>query len=88
VKIFQWNTEKDAFLRKERGVGFEEIVVCIENGYLLAIEENPSGNFSNQKIMIVNVRNYAYVVPYVEFEDEIFLKTIFPSRKATKKYLQ
>lgn len=88
MKTFQWSNEKDQFLRDERGIGFEEIVVCIENGYLLSIQENPSGNFDDQKIMIVNVRNYAYVIPYVESDEEIFLKTIFPSRKATKKYLR
>ena len=88
MKTFQWSTDKDQYLRENNGIGFEEIVVAIESGYLLSIEENPSSNFHNQKIMIVNVKDYAYVVPFIETETEIFLKTIFPSRKATKMYLK
>ena len=88
MKTFQWSIEKDEYLRTTRGIGFEEVVVAIENGSLLAVEENPSANFRDQKIMIVNVRDYAYIVPYVESDQEIFLKTIFPSRKATKMYLR
>lgn len=88
MKSFEWDSEKDEFLKRTRGVGFEEVVFWIESGNLLSIEENPSGNFENQKIMIVDIKDYANVVPFVEGEDHIFLKTIFPSRQATKKYLR
>ena len=63
---------------------FEEIAYLIENGQVVGIEENPGR--SNQKIYVLKIDNYAIIVPYVESDDEIFLKTAFPSRKYTKKY--
>ena len=88
MKLFRWNLEKDEYLKETRGIGFEEVVFWIESGGVLSIEKNPSKGYGDQKIMVVEIRNYAYVVPFVETEDEVFLKTIFPSRKATKKYLR
>lgn len=84
MKFFNWNAEKNEFLKKTRGISFEEIVYLIQSGKLLGIEENPG--YPNQKLYIVNVENYAVVVPFVETESEIFLKTAFPSRKYTKQY--
>lgn len=81
---FNWNVEKNELLKQTRGISFEEIVFLIQSGNLLAIEENPG--YPNQKIYVVKVENYAVIVPFVESETEIFLKTAFPSRKYTKKY--
>jgi hypothetical protein len=69
-------------------LSFEEIVFCIANNQLLDIVEHPDKQkYGNQKIFIVEVRSYAYIVPFVESEDSYFLKTIYPSRKATRMYL-
>ena len=84
MKYFNWNAEKNEILKQTRGISFEEIVFLIQSGNLLGIEENPG--YPNQKLYIVNVENYAVIVPFVESENEIFLKTAFPSRKYTKKY--
>ena len=84
MKYFNWNAEKNEILNQTRGISFEEIVFLIQSGQLLGIEKNPG--YQNQKIYIVEVENYAVVVPFVEKENEIFLKTAFPSRKYTKQY--
>lgn len=88
MKYFDWNDDKNQLLKKKRGISFEEIVFCIANNQLLDIVEHPDKQkYGNQKIFIVEVRNYAYIVPFVESEDSYFLKTIYPSRKATRMYL-
>ena len=88
MKYFSWNTKKNKWLKQERNISFEEVVFYIEKGWLLDVVEHPNQEkYSGQKIFIVNIRNYAYLVPFVESEKEVFLKTIIPSRKATKKYL-
>ena len=61
--------------------------IAIEGGGVLDIVENPSTNHPNQKVYILNIEGYAYSVPYVESENEIFLKTLFPSQKYTALYL-
>ncbi len=87
--IYNWNKEKNIKLKKERGISFEEIVYFISHGYLLDIIENPNNeDYSNQLIFVININNYAYLVPFVENDAEIFLKTIYPSRKATKIYIE
>ncbi len=89
MKYFSWNTEKNERLKAGRKISFEEIVFYIESGQLLDIVENPNEEkYQGQRVFIVNVNNYAYLVPFVETDDEIFLKTIIPSRKATRKYLK
>jgi len=88
VKYFDWNVDKNDELIRERGISFEEIVFCIMHDGLLDIIEHPNReNYPNQKIFIVNIADYVYLVPFVEDEKTIFLKTIIPSRKMTKKYL-
>jgi len=88
MKYFDWNVEKNDELKKDRNISFEEIVYYIMHGRLLDIIKNPNPErYQNQKIFIVDVENYAYLVPFVETEEMIFLKTIIPSRKMTKKYL-
>jgi len=85
---YDWNKEKNLLLKETRGISFEQIVMHIEDGDLLDVIRHPnSEKYANQKILIVNVRNYIYAVPFVENKNERFLKTIIPSRKFTKKYL-
>lgn len=88
MKYFDWSKEKNELLKAEREISFEDVVNAIEEGYLLAITEHPNKvRYPNQKIFVVNIDNYAYLVPFVEDENKVFLKTIIPSRIATKKYL-
>lgn len=88
VKYIEWNWEKNEKLKKERGIGFEEIVLKIFNEEVLDDIENPSQNFPKQRVFVVSVGNYIFYIPYVEDKEKIFLKTIIPSRKATKRYLE
>jgi len=89
VKIFLWSEEKNARLKAERQVSFEEVVLCIEMGFLLDVLEHPDQEkHKGQKIFVVQIDNYAFLVPFVETESEIFMKTIIPSRKATRDYLK
>jgi len=89
MKFYNWNIEKNNLLKSERNISFEDIVYHIEQGDELDIFPHPNQEkYPNQMISVVVVNNYAYLVPYVEeSEDSIFLKTIIPSRKATKKYI-
>ena len=88
MKRFNWNTEKNEQLRTERDISFEEILFHIENGDILDILEHPNQErYGRQRIFVVSVSEYAHLVPFVEGDKEVFLKTIIPSRKATKKYL-
>ncbi len=84
MKYVNWSSEKNEILKRERGISFEEIAFLIESGHVIGIEENP--RHSNQKIYVLEIENYAFVVPFVENDKEIFLKTAFPSRKYTKRY--
>jgi len=87
--MFDWADEKDAKLRKERGIGFQEIVFHVERGELLLVGPHPNAqNYPRQKIMYVKVEDYVYMVPFVESGGKCFLKTIIPSRKATKRFLE
>ena len=88
MKFFDWNVEKNEWLRKVRGITFEEIVYHVQAGNLLdVIEHGKSGRYLGQRIFVVNVEGYVCLVPFVESEEAIFLKTIIPSRKMTKRYL-
>lgn len=88
MKVFNWNCEKNAWLKANPGISFEEIIFHIELGGELAITHHLNqSKYPGQKISIVQVEDYVYLVPFVELKDEIFLKTIIPSRKATKQYL-
>lgn len=89
MKYHTWNNEKNKLLKKERGVTFEDVIYYIEKGNLLAIIMHPDINrYPDQKIYIINIENYVYLVPFVETDDTVFMKTIIPSRKAAKKYLE
>jgi hypothetical protein len=88
MKYFAWNPEKNARLKEERGVGFEAVVFHIERGDLLDILHHPNQTrYAGQRIFVVNIDDYAYLLPFVEGEGEVFLKTIIPSRKATNIYI-
>jgi hypothetical protein len=88
MKPYDWNDEKNEWLRQERDVTFEDIVFHLSQGGLLDTIEHPNQQqYPGQKIFIVNVEGYAYLVPFVEDDEMIFLKTIIPSRKMTKQYL-
>jgi uncharacterized DUF497 family protein len=89
TKRFNWNNDKNRQLKEIRGVTFEDIIYYLSKGHLLDVIDNPQNEiYENQKMFVVNIDDYAYLVPHVENDEEIFLKTIFPSRKATKKYLR
>lgn len=87
TNIFDWDNAKNEKLLAERGLSFETIVAVIEQNGVLDDIENPSANFPHQRALIVAVDNYAILVPYVMDGETMFLKTAFPSRRATKLYL-
>ena len=88
MKPFRWSVEKNALLQQERGLSFEQISVADESGGLLDIVAHPNAErYPRQRIMVVVIDDYAYLVPYVEEEDHLFLKTIIPSRKATRDFI-
>ena len=88
MKLYDWNDEKNEWLRQERGVTFEDIVFHLAHGGLLDVLEHPNPRrYPGQRLFIVNVEGYACIVPFVEEDDKIFLKTVIPSRKMTKQYL-
>ena len=88
MKYLDWNKEKNEKLKKERDISFEEVVMAIEEGNLLDVIEHPNKKkYSNQKLFVVNIHDYAYLVPFTEDERRYFLKTIFPSRKITQKHI-
>lgn len=88
MKPFRWPPDKNELLKHERGVSFEEITVAVEAGGLLEIvpHQNPT-KYPRQKIMVVEVAGYAFLVLFIEEEDHFFLKTIIPSRKATRDFI-
>jgi hypothetical protein len=87
MKNINWNTAKSMALMESREICFEDVVFHIANGDLLDDYQHPNQQkYAGQRIMVVSINHYAYLVPYVEDNDELFLKTIIPSRKATEKY--
>ena len=88
MKPFRWAADKNDLLKHERGVSFEEVTVAVEAGALLEIVPHPNAvKYPRQKIMVVEVAGYAYLVPFLEEEDHFFLKTVIPSRKATRHFI-
>jgi uncharacterized DUF497 family protein len=89
MNIFRWDNEKNELLKTTRGVCFEQVVLLMEKGGILDTIENPNQEkYPGQKIAVLMIDTYVYLVPYVENNEEIFLKTIIPSRKATNKYVR
>jgi len=88
MKIYNWNPQKNQELIVNRSVSLEEAIFHVEHGGLLDEIAHPNAsNYPNQRIFVICIREYVYLVPYVESDTEIFLKTIIPSRKFTKLYL-
>jgi uncharacterized DUF497 family protein len=89
MKPFRWSAEKNELLKLSRGVSFESIVVAIEADGLLDVVEHPNvTKYPNQRVLVVSFDGYVYLAPFVEEVDYFFLKTVIPSRKATRDYLQ
>lgn len=88
-KVFDWGNEKNALLKKTRGVSFEQVVSAVKESGLISIIKHPNQKkYANQKILLVEIEDYVYLVPCIESKNKVFLKTIFPSRKFTKIYLE
>jgi len=88
MRIFNWDPAKNQKLIVEKGISFEEVVFHVQSNGLLDDVVHPNArDYPNQRIFIVNIYDYVYLVPYVENQEEIFLKTVIPSRKLTRMYL-
>jgi uncharacterized DUF497 family protein len=88
MKSINWNPEKNQQLIEERGISFEDVVFYLQQDALLDDIEHPNcDKYPNQRIFVISIDDYVHLVPYIEDRNEIFLKTIIPSRKATKQYL-
>ena len=87
MKPFAWSTDKNDQLMAERGICFEAVVVAIEAGELLDVLDHPNqARYPGQRILVVRLNGYVHLVPYVESDDRLFLKTIIPSRRAQHQY--
>ncbi len=88
LDYYRWNYEKNLKLKAERGISFEQVVMHIERGDILDVVQHPNQEkYPNQQIIVVDIDNYAYLIPFIEDENGKYLKTIIPSRKATRNYL-
>lgn len=88
MKQYDWDEKKNQKLKDEREISFEEVITALEEERILYRGDHPNQDkYPGQKIVVVQIRDYAYIVPFVEDEEKIFFKTIIPSRKATKKYI-
>jgi hypothetical protein len=90
AKRIVWSEAKNRQLKamQERRISFDDVLIALEDGRLLDDVKNPGGRFAHQRMFVIEVKGYVYAVPYVESQDEIFLKTAFPSRALTRKYLK
>ena len=89
MELFDWDPSKNDWLKKERGICFEDIILRINTNHVLEVKRNPNQEkYPNQMIIIIDIDGYVYFVPFVQCEKGFFLKTIIPSRKLTKKYLR
>ncbi len=87
MKTYRWSEKKNEQLKRSRGISFEDIVLALESGGLLDVLAHPNPKrYPNQKVLVVAVMEYVYLVPHVEEPDHVFLKTVIPSRKATRDY--
>lgn len=88
MKPFRWGAEKNEQLKLDRGISFEAMVVAVEAGGLVDILAHPNpARYPNQRVLVISSNRYVYLVPFVEEDDHLFLKTVIPSRKATRDYL-
>ncbi len=87
VKLFKWDKEKDKILREQRGIGFQDAIEAINNNLLDVYDHPNQSDYPSKKIYVIEALAYVYLVPFVRDENnDIFLKTIIPSRKAKKIY--
>ena len=87
IKNFRWDKKKNEQLQKERGISFEQIEKAIINKKILDVIPNPSKNHPGQNVLVIELENYIILVPFVRNKGDVFLKTAFKCRKATKTYL-
>ena len=88
MNYFDWNEDKNKLLKEKRKVSFEQVVFALSNGGLLETKDHPNQiKYPGKKLFFININNYVYTVPFIEDNNKIFLKTIYPDRIATKKYL-
>ena len=88
MKYYEWNDEKNEQLKRLRGISFEQVVLAIASGDLIDRLRHPNpGKYPNQMVFLVRIEDYVYSVPFIEDDEKVFLKTIIPSRKATKQHL-
>jgi uncharacterized DUF497 family protein len=88
MKRITWNAAKNDQLKRERGIAFETIAYYLEQGRTLAVTAHPNPTrYPNQRVFVFQINDYIYLVPFVESDTEVFLKTIIPSRKATRAWL-
>ena len=87
MKTFNWNIEKNIELKETRNISFEDVLFYIERDQIIDIVENPNQDkYPGQKHFIIKINDYVYYIPFIETDEEVFLKTIIPSRKFKKKY--
>ncbi len=88
MDYYKWDSQKNESLKTERGVSFEQVVMHIDRGDVLDLVDHPNQKkYPGQQIIVVEINKYAYLVPFVESSEGKFLKTIIPSRKATRNYI-
>jgi len=88
MDYYKWDFQKNEKLKVDRGISFEQIVMHIERGDVLDLVAHPNQKkYPGQQIIVVEINEYAYLVPFVESSEGKILKTIIPSRKATRDYL-
>jgi hypothetical protein len=89
MKKYDWDKDKNEWLKMERGISFEEVVAALDESKKIDSYKHPNREkYPNQEILVVEINRYAYLVPLIEDNEKVFFKTIFRSRKATKKYLE
>ena len=89
VANFEFNLDKSRVLKETRNISFEEIIALMDDEHVLDIIEHPNKErYGNQKIFVMLIANYVYLVPFVKDGKTFFLKTIIPRRKATAEYLR
>lgn len=87
MKPISWNAEKNALLKAERGVSFEDVVFHVMAGDILETLDHPNQErYPGQQVHVIVIEEYVYLVPFVESDEEVFLITSIPSRKARKSY--
>ena len=88
MDYYKWDNQKNELLKAERGISFEQVVMHIEQGDVLDLLAHPNQKkYPGQQIIVIEINEYVYLVPFVESSEGKFLKTIIPSRKATRDYL-